>query len=83
MATRAEGGQKVTLLVYYSGKKLAVTVPTTGKVGDVVQKAVETLHLKQEDLPLCLLYQGNAIDDDLPLDVSRVCNLAFVRCSYM
>ena len=75
MATRAEGGENVTLIAHYSGKKLTLTVPTNAKVGDVVEKAAETLHLKREDLPLSLLYQGNAIDDTVPLDVSRVWNL--------
>ena len=69
----ATGGGKgeVTLLATYCGKRLSLTVPTNAKVGDVVQKAVETLNLRKEDLPLSLLYQGNPIDDQAPLDVSQ------------
>lgn len=68
MATGGKG--EVTLLATYCGKRLAVTVPTNAKVGDVVQKAAETLNLRKEDLPLSLLYQGSPIDDMAPLDVS-------------
>ena len=65
----ATGGD-VTLIANYSGKRLCLTVPTNATIGDIVQKAVETLNLKKEDLPLSLLYQGNPIDDMTPLDVS-------------
>ena len=71
MATGGGRGE-VTLIANYSGKRLSLTVPTNAKIGDVVQKAVETLGLKKEDLPLSLLYQGNPIDDMTPLDVSDV-----------
>ena len=67
----ATGGQgEVTLLATYCGKRLSLTVPTSAKVGDVVHKAVETLNLRKEDLPLSLLYQGDPIDDMAPLEVS-------------
>ena len=70
----------MTLVAHYSGKRLTLTVPTNAKVGDVVQKAAETLHLKKEDLPLSLLYQGNAMDDSVPLDVSGETTLFLKRC---
>jgi hypothetical protein len=67
----ATGGQgEVTLIATYCGKRLSLTVPTTVKVGDVVHKAVETLNLRKEDLPLSLLYQGDPIDDMAPLEVA-------------
>ncbi|CAI8008617.1 hypothetical protein GBAR_LOCUS5891 [Geodia barretti] len=67
----ATGGQgEVTLLATYCGKRLSLTVPTSAKVGDVVHKAVETLNLRKEDLPLSLLYQGDPIDDMAPLEVA-------------
>ena len=71
MATGQPG--EVTLLATYCGKRLSLTVPTNAKVGEVVQKAAETLNLRREDLPLSLLYQGAPIDDMAPLDVSRGC----------
>lgn len=66
----------------YCGKRLSLTVPTTAKVGDVVQKAAETLNLKKEDLPLSLLYQGNPIDDMAPLEVYIADRLVEVLASY-
>lgn len=69
----ATGGRsEVTLIAHYCGKKLSLTIPTNAKVGDIVQKAVETLHLKKEDLPLSLIYQGTPVDDAVPLEVSGV-----------
>lgn len=79
MATGGGHGD-VTLIANYSGKRLSLTVPTNAKVGDVIQKAVETLNLKREDLPLSLFYQGNPIDDMTPLDVSRTVNTSLVCC---
>ena len=70
MATGGAQGD-VTLIANYGGKRLSLTVPTNAKVGDVVQKAVETLNLRREDLPLSLLYQGSPMDDQAPLEVSR------------
>ena len=75
MATGGAQGD-VTLIANYGGKRLSLTVPTNAKVGDVVQKAVETLNLRREDLPLSLLYQGSPMDDQAPLEVSRSCQCA-------
>ena len=69
MATGGDS-KSVTFLVTYSGQKLSVTIPTNAKVGDVVGKAIETLGLKREDLPLSLLYRGSPLPDDAPVDVS-------------
>ena len=70
MATSINASGDVTLIAHYSGKKLSLTIPTNAKVGDVVQKAAETLHLKQADLPLTLLYQGIPVDDGVLVEVS-------------
>lgn len=68
MATGGSGD--VTLIAHYCGKKLSLTIPVKAKVGDIVQKAAETLHLKKEDLPLSLIYQGTPVDDGTPVEVS-------------
>ena len=60
----------MTLIAHYSGKRLSLTIPTNAKVGDVVQKAAETLHLKKADLPLSLLYQGVPVDDGVLVEVN-------------
>ena len=71
MATGGGSGE-VSLIAHYSGKKLHLCIPSNAKVGDIVQKAVESLNLKEKDLPLSLLYQGTPVDDTVPVDVGRV-----------
>lgn len=76
------GGGDVTLIAHYSGKKLSLTIPVKAKVGDIVQKAAETLHLKKEDLPLSLIYQGTPVDDGTPVEVSCVPQVEIARGSH-
>lgn len=74
MAVRADSASQYLFVVRYEGQNLALRVPTTLKVGDVVKKAAEQLKTTPEGL--IVLHLGLEVPDDMTVQVRTPVSLS-------